>query len=430
MFLFSRTRRWVLAPLAERLDNPDHDLAPLSSANPLLRRILDGVSTLLSERRELKAQVQRLTLEAEALAARIQLRDEHVQLLEQRWQRVVESADMCFWTLDLSQNGALTARTPLAWSANAITDLPSMEHFEAWTEQVHPGDRQRLLDGLHGCLVDRGRIGPWTDTLRMRLSRADDYHGCALSAVCHRDAQGAAIALGGTLRDVHQQHLQQDALALAATRFDIAREMLHDGLWDIEVVAGDPANPRNTIWWSSQMRRLLGYDSEAAFPNTLESWTSRLHPDDSARAIAAFVAHVDDRSGKTPFDVDYRLRHKNGNYRWFRGRGQTRRADDGAPLRVVGAITDIHASHEQNQMREEQEQQHRVMQETLAKLTQIVATIQGIASQTNLLALNAAIEAARAGSAGRGFAVVADEVRKLATRTSQATQQAANMIDG
>ncbi|MGZ5897576.1 MAG: methyl-accepting chemotaxis protein [Xanthobacteraceae bacterium] len=64
-----------------------------------------------------------------------------------------------------------------------------------------------------------------------------------------------------------------------------------------------------------------------------------------------------------------------------------------------------------------------VLKDVAARISEVVKSINAIASQTNLLALNATIEAARAGDAGRGFAVVAHEVKALATQTAKFTAE-------
>jgi methyl-accepting chemotaxis protein len=72
----------------------------------------------------------------------------------------------------------------------------------------------------------------------------------------------------------------------------------------------------------------------------------------------------------------------------------------------------------------------RHLNESTARIDEVVIFINDIASQTNLLALNATIEAARAGEAGKGFAVVASEVKSLAGQTAKATEEITAQVKG
>lgn len=68
------------------------------------------------------------------------------------------------------------------------------------------------------------------------------------------------------------------------------------------------------------------------------------------------------------------------------------------------------------------------LNESSARINDIIGQITEIADQTNLLALNASIEAARAGEYGKGFAVVAQEIRKLAERSKVSSHEIATIL--
>ncbi|MCF8479392.1 MAG: PAS domain-containing protein [Rhodospirillum sp.] len=120
------------------------------------------------------------------------------------------------------------------------------------------------------------------------------------------------------------------------------------GLWDAQLVNGDPAHPNSKWRWSPVFRRLLGFDGNdrGDFPDRMESWSDRLHPEDVEPTFAAFQACLADRSGRTGYDVVYRLRMKKGAYRWFRAVGGVARTESGMAARACGALIDVHEQRE------------------------------------------------------------------------------------
>lgn len=274
--------------------------------------------------------------------------------------------------------------------------------------------------------------------------------------VIRRNEQGMPYRLIVTVTVIGEQEEVSDELEQYMTRYNLINQALVEAPWDMTVVDGDPMHPQNQFWWSPQFRKTLGFKDETDFPNTMESWTDRLHQENFGKTMNLMTKHLLDYSGRTPFEIDYRLCLKSGEYSWFHASGATLCDQAGIPLRIAGTIRDI--SHEKNKeeniaetmMRMEelsasinemvngissitmhaqelastQEKTTVAANETkqLADETQTISNfIKEIADQTNLLGLNAAIEAARAGEQGKGFGVVADEVRKLAVNSGQAT---------
>ena len=124
-------------------------------------------------------------------------------------------------------------------------------------------------------------------------------------------------------------------LSQSEERLELVIQGSNDGFWDGRIVAGEPwSSPCTPVWWSPRVKAMLGYTDEE-FPDVLESWISRLHPEDVDRVFAALTAHIERRD---PYDVEYRLLTKRGEYGWFRARGQAIWTETGQIIRMAGSL--------------------------------------------------------------------------------------------
>lgn len=113
------------------------------------------------------------------------------------------------------------------------------------------------------------------------------------------------------------------------------------GLWDAVLYQGDPTHPKTTVTWSDQLRRLIGFTSVADFPNNLEAWSSRLHPDEVEKVFAEIGQALQDPERKGKYLSRYRLKMLDGSWRWFCGMGGVEFDRSGIAYRMCGSMIDI-----------------------------------------------------------------------------------------
>lgn len=123
----------------------------------------------------------------------------------------------------------------------------------------------------------------------------------------------------------------EKALKDSEERYALAAQGANDGLWDWDLNT-------DVIYFSPRWKEMIGFkDNEIG--NFSEEWLNRLHEDDIKRVNEAFRKH---KKGHTPqFKCEYRIKHRNGSYRWVLSRGICIRDESGKAYRMSGSQTDI-----------------------------------------------------------------------------------------
>jgi PAS domain S-box-containing protein len=147
------------------------------------------------------------------------------------------------------------------------------------------------------------------------------------------DFLGRLAAVFGEVGLARRRTEEQAQRATASEeRLALAMEATQDGLWDWDVAT-------DQVFYSPRYARMLGYEP-GEIAGDVSGWVTLMHPEDQARAQRANRDCIENRAAR--IEVEFRMRHRDGGWRWILGRGSVVARDGaGRALRVVGTHTDV-----------------------------------------------------------------------------------------
>lgn len=335
--------------------------------------------------------------------------------------------------------------------------------LDAWTSKIHKNDMDRVMQEFQDTIKDT--TGQKTFDVEYRFqTKHNDFRWMRMAGEIVRRG-GKPFEFIGIITDITTTHNNAMDLDISNKRHDAIDSILNEGSWSMNVIGGDIANSENPFWYSEQFRKLLGFHNEQDFPNSPNSYSDLIHEEDRKNIMEQILHYVKGGTQAAPLKLEFRIRHADGNYRWFQMTVTAVFDSSHNPIVLAATALDIteqkrsreifeadmeksiHSlatgldkisdvvSETTNDVQELNEKQSSITQATsivnekVNESLEIISLIQGIATQTNLLSLNASIEAARAGEAGKGFAVVADEVGKLAVSCNETSKHISQSLN-
>jgi PAS domain S-box-containing protein len=254
---------------------------------------------------------------------------EALRTSEGRLRLALEAAGQGSWELDVEAMSASYSpeHAQMLGYAPGELDFQNRTDFEA---SLHPDDRDAVFAAFRAHLA--GQTEKYSAEFRLRTKAGDWMWILSNGRVISHDAAGRPLRVIGTHMNINASKQADAALRASEARYRRAEHGVNDGLWEWNIKTGvDYRSPR----WLE----ILGYQP-GELPLHVDPFNDLVHPDDKAKVWACVDQHL--KHGH-PYDVEMRLRHKNGHYVWVQTRGRAEHGADGTPSLMAGSITDISA---------------------------------------------------------------------------------------
>ncbi|MDQ1267126.1 MAG: hypothetical protein QG635_2280 [Bacteroidota bacterium] len=183
--------------------------------------------------------------------------------------------------------------------------------------------------------------------------RNGDIFQALIRATTLKGDDGSVVGFQGVIRDLSEQIESEHALLQSEERWKFALEGSGDGLWDYDIV-------NNKIYRSQRWKEILGYSDEEIVDN-IDLLFDLVHPDDLDYMKKEMGENLIGES--SVFQNEFRLRCKDGSYKWILDRGKIIEWDGNKPKRIIGTHSDITDRKKfENQLKESEEKFRGIVQ--------------------------------------------------------------------
>ncbi|KAM3095261.1 PAS domain S-box protein [Phormidesmis sp. 146-12] len=229
-----------------------------------------------------------------------------------------------------------------SWDWNLITNVTTWNdiHFyllgltpgevessqQSWSDRVHPEDLQRIEQAKDQSLISQT---DYSEEYRVIYPDGQIFWVLGKGRAIY-DADDCPVRMVGVIMDITERKQSEFALQASEERLQLVLDANNDGIWDWDIST-------QQVFRSRRWQEISGYGMEEAIESS--DWLNLLHPDDLETVLTARQAYF---ARQTPqYVVEFRLRCKDGTYKWCESRGTAQWDKNGQPIRMVGSLRDI-----------------------------------------------------------------------------------------